>query len=90
MRLVFFGNPDFCKYPLLSIYKSDYKLLSVVTNIDRQSGRGLNISSTYVKQKALELNVPVIETEDENSESLYQTLTDLNTIFSLLLPFQFT
>ena len=87
MRLVFFGNPDFCKYPLLSIYKSDYKLLSVVTNIDRQSGRGLNISSTYVKQKALELNVPVIETEDVNSESLYQTLTDLKPDIFVVVAF---
>ena len=87
MRLVFFGNPDFCKYPLLSIYKSDYKLLSVVTNIDRQSGRGLNISSTYVKQKALELNVPVIETEDVNSERLYQTLTDLKPDIFVVVAF---
>tara|TARA_B100000575_G_C23136542_1_gene660379 strand:+ start:1657 stop:2586 length:930 start_codon:yes stop_codon:yes gene_type:complete len=87
MRLVFFGNPDFCKHPLLSIYKSDHELLSVVTNIDRQSGRGLNISSTYVKQKALELNVPVIETEDVNSESLYQTLTELNPDIFVVVAF---
>lgn len=87
MRIVFFGNPDFCKYPLLSIYKSDHKLLSVVTNIDRQSGRGLNISSTYVKQKALELHVPVIETEDVNSESLYQALNQLKPDIFVVVAF---
>ena len=52
MRIVFFGNPDFCKYSLLNLFNSDHDLVSVVTNIDRKSGRGLNVNSTFVKEKS--------------------------------------
>ena len=87
MRIVFFGNPDFCKYSLLSLFKSDYDLVSVVTNIDRKSGRGLNVNSTFVKKKAQELGVPIIETDNVNSNDLYDKLTTLNADIFVVVAF---
>ena len=87
MRIVFFGNPDFCKYSLLSLFKSDYDLVSVVTNIDRKSGRGLNVNSTFVKKKALELNIPIIETDNVNSNDLYDKLISLNADIFVVVAF---
>ena len=47
MRIVFFGNPDFCFYPLIKINDSKYQLVSVVTNMDKKSGRGLNLTPSF-------------------------------------------
>ena len=77
MRIVFFGNPDFCFHPLLSLYHSQHEIISVVTNTDSKSGRGLKLSSSFVKQKALELNIPIIETDNVNSDKLFNQLNDL-------------
>tara|TARA_A100001011_G_scaffold313277_1_gene331072 strand:- start:5568 stop:6497 length:930 start_codon:yes stop_codon:yes gene_type:complete len=87
MRIVFFGNPDFCKYSLLSLFNSEYDLVSVVTNIDRKSGRGLNVRPTFVKKKAQDLGVPVIETDDVNSNNLYNKLIKLNVDIFVVVAF---
>lgn len=87
MKIVFFGNPDFCLHPLLSLYNSQYDIVSVVTNTDRKSGRGLNLSSSFVKEKALELNIPIIETDNVHSDKLFNELNDLNADLFVVVAF---
>ena len=87
MKIIFFGNPDFCFHPLMSLYNSEYNLISVVTNTDSKSGRGLKLSSSFVKQKALELNVPIIETDNVNSDKLFNQLNDLNPDLFVVVAF---
>ncbi len=87
MRIVFFGNPEFCFHPLISLYNSDNNLLSVVTNTDRKSGRGLKYTSSFVKQKAIELNIPIIETDNVSSEILYNKLKKLNADLFVVVAF---
>ena len=87
MKIVFFGNPDFCLHPLMSLYESDNNLLSVVTNTDRKSGRGLKYTSSFVKQKALDLNIPIIETNDVGSDELFNQLKELNADLFVVVAF---
>ena len=87
MKIVFFGNPDFCFHPLLSLYNSEFNLISVVTNTDRKSGRGLKLSSSFVKQKALELNIPIIETDNVHSNELFNQLNALNPDLFVVVAF---
>ena len=87
MKIVFFGNPDFCFHPLLSLYNSEFNLISVVTNTDRKSGRGLKFSSSFVKQKALELNIPIIETDNVHSNELFNQLNALNPDLFVVVAF---
>jgi len=87
MRIVFFGNPEFCLHPLLSLYNSKYNLISVVTNRDAKSGRGLKLTSSFVKQKSLELNIPIIETDNVYSEKLMKQLIDLNADLFVVVAF---
>ena len=53
MRIVFFGNPEFCFHPLISLKDSDCKLVSVVTNTDRKYGWGLKFVPSFVKKTLL-------------------------------------
>ena len=58
MRIVFFGTPDFAIPSLESILNSKHELLSVVTNPDKKSGRGLKTKpspiSTFCSSKFIE------------------------------------
>ena len=87
MKIVFFGNPEFCLNPLLSLYNSKYKLVSVVTNIDRKSGRGLKLKSSFVKKKSLELNIPIIETDNVHSKALIQKLKKIDADLFVVVAF---
>tara|TARA_B100000700_G_scaffold68835_1_gene76187 strand:- start:901 stop:1827 length:927 start_codon:yes stop_codon:yes gene_type:complete len=87
MRIVFFGNPDFCLHPLLSLYHSQHEIISVVTNTDSKSGRGLKLTSSFVKQKALELSIPIIETNDVSSNKLFNQLSELNADLFVVVAF---
>ena len=63
MKIVFMGTPDFSLPSLKILLVSNYKILAVVTQPDKERGRGQMISFTPVKQLAVEHNIPVFQPE---------------------------
>ena len=59
-RLVFMGSPDFAT-PSLKALASQYPVVGVVTQPDRQAGRGRVITSPPVKELAIQLGIPFIQ-----------------------------
>jgi len=59
-RIVFMGSPDFA-LPTLRALAEQYAVVGVVTQPDRQAGRGRRLGSPPVKRLALELGIPVIQ-----------------------------
>ena len=53
MRLVFFGTPEFAVAPLKALLDSKHEVIAVVTQPDRQSGRGRKVHACPVKEEAL-------------------------------------
>jgi methionyl-tRNA formyltransferase len=64
IRIVFMGSPDFA-LPVLSTLAAaqTYRVVGVVTQPDRASGRGRELKAPPVKVLALELNIPVMQPE---------------------------
>ncbi len=62
MKAVFMGTPDFA-VPSLNVTAEGHELLGVVTQPDRRRGRGQRVALSPVKQRALELNVPIWQPE---------------------------
>ncbi len=60
IRIVFMGSPEFA-VPIFEGLAHRFKVVGVVTQPDRPSGRGRKISLPPVKILALELNIPVIQ-----------------------------
>ena len=89
MKIVFFGNPEFCFYPLIKLNKSNYDLVSVVANTDRKSGRGLKFIPTFVKKTALNLNIPIIEVDDIKSKEFEKKLISLEVDLFVIVAFKF-
>jgi methionyl-tRNA formyltransferase len=61
-RIVFMGSPGFA-VPALRALASHYEVVGVVTQPDRESGRGRSLKSPPVKTLALELGLDVIQPE---------------------------
>ena len=63
MRLVFCGTPSFAVPTLHAVVHAGHDVALVVTQPDRQSGRGLELAAPAVKQAAVALNLPVLQPE---------------------------
>lgn len=62
IRVVFMGSPDFA-LPALRLLAQTYRVVGVVTQPDRASGRGRELKAPPVKLLAQELIIPVIQPE---------------------------
>jgi methionyl-tRNA formyltransferase len=78
--VVFMGSPNFA-LPTLRALAGQYKLVGVVTQPDRASGRGRELKPPPVKLLAQELNIPIIQPEKlkqpEAMEQLHAWKPDL-------------
>lgn len=63
MNIVFMGTPDFSIPSLKILLESKHKILAVVTQPDKERGRGQKVSFTAVKQFAIENHLPVYQPE---------------------------
>ena len=61
-HVVFMGSPDFA-VPVLRALASHYEVIGVVTQPDRESGRGRALKSPPIKTLATELGLDVIQPE---------------------------
>jgi len=61
-RIVFMGSPDFA-VPSLKALAELYPLVGVVTQPDREAGRGRTLVAPPVKETAIELRLPITQPE---------------------------
>ena len=68
MKIAFLGTPEFSKIVLDKLNKSSHQVVCVVTNLDKESGRGHKIVYSPVKQYALDNNIPVLQYKSISKE----------------------
>ena len=61
MRIVFMGTPDFAVPSLGALAKAGHEICGVFTQPDKPKNRGMKLQPSPVKQKALELGLPVYQ-----------------------------
>lgn len=61
MKIVFFGTPEFAVPALKTLLNSGHDILAVVTQPDRQRGRGRNISLCPVKIEAQKAGLKILQ-----------------------------
>ncbi|SMB93399.1 methionyl-tRNA formyltransferase [Desulfonispora thiosulfatigenes DSM 11270] len=87
MRVLFMGTPDFAVSSLEYLVKANYEVIGVVTQPDRQKGRGKKITAPPVKQKALELGLPIFQPEKVRNEEFIEILKELNPDIIVVVAF---
>jgi methionyl-tRNA formyltransferase len=73
IRVVFMGSPDFA-VPSLKMLAEAYPIVGVVTQPDREAGRGRTLVAPPVKRAALELGLPVTQPEKLRSPEAMEQL----------------
>ena len=77
MKIVFMGTPDFAVPALEALEKSGHQVIAVVTQPDKPKGRSRTMSMSPVKEKALELGIPVYQPVKVRDEAFIQILKEL-------------
>jgi methionyl-tRNA formyltransferase len=77
LRLVFFGTPSFAATALRRLLASPHPVVGVVTQPDRPRGRGQRVSSSLVKQVAVESGLRVLQPERLRTPEFIESLRDL-------------
>ena len=91
LKLIFAGTPEFA-VPSLRIAAERGEVVAVYTQPDRPAGRGRSATASPVKQKALDLGLPVYQPINFKSEEALQILkshqADLMIVvaYGLILP----
>ena len=62
-RIVFFGTPVFAIPPLQGLLQSDDRIVAVVTQPDRERGRGRKVTPSPVKELALQHQIALLQPE---------------------------
>ena len=77
LRIVFMGTPDFSVPSLLQLAQSNHEIAAVYTQPDKQRGRGKKVSFSPVKEKAVELGIPVFQPDSMRSDDVIEELKSL-------------
>ncbi len=78
MNLVFCGTPAFAVPTLERLVEAEFSVSLVVTQPDRPRGRGMALELSQVKQKAIQLKIPVSQPEKiKNNDQFRDELMSL-------------
>ncbi len=88
MKIVFMGTPEFAIPSLKILLESNHKIVAVVSAPDKERGRGKQISSTPVKNFALENNLEVLTPISLKDEKFIQRLIELDPDLFIVVAFR--
>ena len=88
MKIVFMGTPEFAIPSLEILLNSNHKIVAVVTAPDKERGRGKHISSTPVKEFALQNNLEVLTPDSLKDENFIQRLKILQADLFVVVAFR--
>ena len=74
MRVLYAGTPQIAVPALEALVSSRHQLVGVLTAPDRPGGRGRQVLASPVKERALELEIPVLQPDRLGSDARAQVL----------------
>lgn len=91
MKIIFAGTPQFAASALAAILE-EHEVVAVLTQPDRPSGRGMQLTASPVKQLALQKGLPVLQPATLKTAEAQQSIAALNAdvmvvaAYGLILP----
>ena len=88
MKIIFMGTPDFAVPSLKKLAKDpEIDIAAVVTQPDREKGRGQKVRFSAVKKTALDLELSVLQSDNVNKKEFLQKLKELQVDFIVVVAF---
>ncbi|MEW5902784.1 MAG: methionyl-tRNA formyltransferase [Pseudomonadota bacterium] len=92
MKLIFAGTPEFAAQALSALREAGHDIVMVLTQPDRPSGRGMQMTASPVKQAAQKYGLPVMQPATLKDEVVQRQLAALQAdvmvvaAYGLILP----
>ena len=87
MKVIFMGTPDFSVGTLEAIIEAGHQVVLVVTQPDKQKGRGKEMQYTPVKEVALAHNIPVYQPVKIRETECIEELKKYNADIMIVIAF---
>lgn len=88
MKIVYMGTPEFAVPSLTALYNDEQiEIEAVVTQPDRKSGRGQQVHYSDIKEKALDLNLKIMQSKNVNQKDFLNKLKQLEPDFIVVVAF---
>ena len=87
LNIIFMGTPDF-SVPALEALHTQYGVKAVVTVPDKPKGRSKKLMPSAVKEKALELDIPVFQPDSLKDEDFLAAMKELKPDIFCVIAFR--
>ncbi|HRF80758.1 MAG TPA: methionyl-tRNA formyltransferase [Flavobacteriales bacterium] len=87
-RIIFMGTPDFAVATLNALVADGLNVVAVVTAPDRPAGRGRQLRASAVKERAVELGLPVLQPEKLKDPAFNEELDRMNAALYVVVAFR--
>lgn len=87
-RLVFMGTPAFAVASLNALVDAGLQVVAVVTAPDRPAGRGRQLRASAVKERAVELSLPVLQPTNLKDPAFHAELDRLDAALFVVVAFR--
>lgn len=87
-RIVFMGTPSFAVASLNALAENGFDIVAVVTAPDKPTGRGLTLSQSDVKKRAIELGLTVMQPTSLKEQSFIDSLKALKPHLFVVVAFR--
>ncbi|TET79041.1 MAG: methionyl-tRNA formyltransferase [Candidatus Cloacimonadota bacterium] len=87
MRIVYWGSSAASAEIAKSLIENNFNIVLVITQPDRQKGRGKKLLPTPVKRLAIEKNLPLLTPDDPNSDDVIKEISDYKPEFFFLCAY---
>jgi len=91
VKIIFAGTPQFAASALAALIK-EHQIIAVLSQPDRPSGRGMQLTASPVKQLALQHKLPLLQPASLKTEETQKTISQLDAdlmvvaAYGLILP----
>jgi len=82
------GTPEFAIPSLKILLNHGYRIMAVITAVDKPSGRGRIITASPVKRFALEHNIPVLQPKNLKNPDFLETLKSYKANLQVVVAFR--
>lgn len=87
-RIVFMGTPEFAVATLNALVADGQEIAAVVTAPDRPAGRGRQVRASAVKERALELGLPILQPEKLKAPEFLAELDRIDAALFVVVAFR--
>lgn len=87
MRIVYWGSSAASAEIAESLIENNFNVVLLITQPDRQKGRGKKLLPTPVKRLAIEKNLPLLTPDDPNSDNVIKEISDYKPEFFFLCAY---